>query len=381
MKKKSGIAIGLSFLFACTTPPESTDVAPATEVETAADVVPRWDARAGYFNKALEGRDPRHRDLPEPALQYGQPEWNDAAQAEIDALASGERWALGRDFWTTLDINSGLKVGDAELSPGKYYLVMERAPDREDGFDLILLESAEVRAAGLDITEVGETTGGHRAALKHTPLEESADKLMIQFPTADTPPGLMDLRIRLGPHEWSVDLLADVENTDTDVEALGLEAPRKLARFAHADGLVTVAYGQPEWKPEYVEQFDAVTKGKRWRFGRNWWTTLDTNVPITLGDVAIEPGDYYLVGERPADSDDWYLLVLDPAGVRKLQLDPVMAFETTGGRQVKLTHELTESTNELMTIEIYPDEADSSQAMLAAWWGNHRLSAPLRLSQ
>ena len=382
MKKEGGIAIGLSLFFACATPPDS----PEEEVkdkQAKADTVSRFDVRAGYFDKALEGRDPRHRDLAEPAVQYGQPEWNGAAQAELDALSPGERWALGRDFWTTLDINSDLTVGDAKLSPGKYYLVMERSAN--NGFDLILLESAEVRTAGLDITEVNETTGGHRAALKHAPLEEAAEKLWIQFPTADTPPGLMDLRIRFGPNEWTVDLLAEPETAGKDVEALGLEAPRKMSRLIHDDGLVTVAYGQPEWKPEYVEQFDAVTKGKRWRFGRNWWTTLDTNTPLVLGDVAIEPGDYYLVVERPADSptdtNDWYLLVLDPAPVRALQLDPVMAFETTGGRRVKLTHELTESTNELLTIEFYPDEEDGRRAMLAAWWGNHRLSAPLRIGE
>ena len=382
MRNANGIAVGLSFLFACAAPPDSVD--DVSDPVVKADSVPRFDVRVGYFDRTLTGRDPRHRDLAEPALQYGQPEWNDAAQTKLDALAPGERWALGRDFWTTLDINSDLTVGDAKLSPGKYYLVMERSPDSEDGFDLILLESAEVRAAGLDISQISETTGGHRAALNHAPLEVQAEKLMIQLPTADTPPGLVDLRIRWGYDQWTVDLLAEPETTGKDVEALGLEAPRKMTRFVHNGGLVTVAYGQPEWKPEYVEQFDAVTKGKRWRFGRNWWTTLDTNIPLVLGDVAIEPGDYYLVVERPTDSpdnDDWYLLVLDPAPVRALQLDPVMAFETTGGRRVKLTHELTESTNELLTIEFYPDEEDGRRATLAAWWGNHRLSAPLRIGE
>ena len=383
MNKESGIAIGLSFLFACATPPDFANEVSDPTVK--ADSVPRFDVRVGYFDRTKTMMEERHRDLPEPAIQYGQPEWNEAAQAELDALAPGERWALGHDFWTTLDINSDLTVGDAKLSSGKYYLVMERSPDSEDGFDLILLDSQEVRAAGLDISQVRETKGGHRAALNHAPLEELAEKLMIQFPTADTPPGLVDLRIRWGSHEWTVDLHAEPETTGKDVEALGLEAPRMMSRFVHDAGLVTFAYGQPEWKQEYVEQFDAVTKGKRWRFGRNWWTTLDTNTPIVLGDVAIEPGDYYLVGERPADSpadtNDWYLLVLDPATVRERQLDPVMAFETTGGRRVKLTHELTESTNELLAIEIYLDEEDSSRAMLAAWWGNHRLSAPLRVGE
>ena len=92
------------------------------------------------------------------------------------------------------------------------------------------------------------------------------------------------------------------------------------------------------------------------------------------------PGDYYLIGERPADSDAWYLRLLDPAEVRKRQLDPVMAFETTGGERLELKHELTESTNSLLAIEFYTDDgADPDGAMLAAWWGNHRLSAPLRV--
>jgi hypothetical protein len=374
--KISAITIGLCFLFGCGARPDSTER--ASVLRAHADVVSRVDVRVGYFDETLEGRDPRHRDLPEPALQYGQPEWDYAARAELDALALGERWALGRDFWTTLDVNSGLSVGDAELTPGKYYLALERS---DDEFDLILLDSKQVRAAGLDISRVGETTAGHRTALAYTRLDELAERLSLQFefPVADTPPGLVDLRIRFGPHQWRVDLLADVETSGKDVEPLGLEAPRRIARFIHDRGVVTVGYGQPEWKPEYVEQFDAVTKGKRWRLGRNWWTTLDTNIALTLGELTIEPGDYYLVGERPADSEDWHLRILDPAAVRTLQLDPVMAFETTGGQSVKLKHELTESVNELMAIEIYPDESDSDAAMLTAWWGNHRLSVHMRL--
>ena len=68
-----------------------------------------------------------------------------------------------------------------------------------------------------------------------------------------------------------------------------------------AAGQVAIEFGRPAWKPEYDGQLDAMTSGKIWRLGENFWTSLDTNIPLTLGGVDVPVGYYYLVVKRTED--------------------------------------------------------------------------------
>jgi hypothetical protein len=45
-----------------------------------------------------------------------------------------------------------------------------------------------------------------------------------------------------------------------------------------AAGEFAINYGRPVWKPVYEDpvKFDALTKGKVWRMGSNFWTNLDS---------------------------------------------------------------------------------------------------------
>src|SRR5687767_8205013 len=61
-------------------------------------------------------------------------------------------------------------------------------------------------------------------------------------------------------------------------------------------GQLAIDFGRPVWKKEYENQaaFDGFTKGKVWRFGKDFWTTLDTGLPLKIAGKEVAPGTYYL---------------------------------------------------------------------------------------
>src|SRR5436853_4671516 len=61
-------------------------------------------------------------------------------------------------------------------------------------------------------------------------------------------------------------------------------------------GQFAIDYGRPVWRKEYEDtaKFDAMTKGKVYRFGSNFWTTLDTDMPLTIAGKTIPAGSWYL---------------------------------------------------------------------------------------
>lgn len=57
-------------------------------------------------------------------------------------------------------------------------------------------------------------------------------------------------------------------------------------------GQFAIDYGRPEWKKDYEDpaKFDAMTKGKVWRMGKNFWTILDTALPLKISGKSVPPG-------------------------------------------------------------------------------------------
>src|SRR5690242_6251968 len=51
-----------------------------------------------------------------------------------------------------------------------------------------------------------------------------------------------------------------------------------------AAGQFAINYGRPMWKKAYEDQakLDEMTKGKVWRMGSNFWTNLDTCLPLKI---------------------------------------------------------------------------------------------------
>lgn len=169
-----------------------------------------------------------------------------------------------------------------------------------------------------------------------------------------------------------------------EIQRFGGETPRMSTRIAFfgqnsSEGQIAIAYGQPEWKAEYETQFETLTKGKRWRFGNNFWTTLDSHLDLTMAGVDVASGYYYLVVERTED-DDWFLVLLDPKEARSKKLDAFMVDQTTGGIKVPLNWEKTESSTDILTIKLIPDEGDITAATLDIRWGPHQLTTAIKVT-
>lgn len=165
----------------------------------------------------------------------------------------------------------------------------------------------------------------------------------------------------------------------------GTKTERGSTRLAYWDnekneavGQVAIDYGRPVWKDGYDTQLDAMTRGKIWRMGENFWTSLDTSLPVSIGGVEIPVGYYYLAVERSADGADWELLVVDPASVRERFLD---AYEV-GTRpsavpvrlRVPLAFERREGEGGERTEKL---DIELTEDRLLIAWGDFALSAPV----
>ncbi len=147
-----------------------------------------------------------------------------------------------------------------------------------------------------------------------------------------------------------------------------------------AAGQFAINYGRPVWKKEYEEpaNFDKMTKGQVWRMGSNFWTELDTCIPLEISSRRIGVGLYYLGLHRSEDGSKWSLAFIDPAKVRAAHLD---AFDI---RKAPIAFEVPVSFRkvaipvaEKLTIHmVYSKENDRHVTMELAW-GNLEISAPI----
>lgn len=150
----------------------------------------------------------------------------------------------------------------------------------------------------------------------------------------------------------------------------------RAAMFSNTGGKgeIHLSWGPVEWKEEYEKAVagDKMT-GKRWRLGADFWTTLDTNLPMTFGQTTVAVGYYYLTVEKKA-SGEFVLNVLDPVEVRKALMDAFQAGATKGGLEVPLKHQTTEKAAEKLTMSVTIDDADKTKGEIAIHFGTHRLT-------
>ena len=150
-----------------------------------------------------------------------------------------------------------------------------------------------------------------------------------------------------------------------------------------AAGQIAVNYGRPVWRKDYEDasKFDGMTKGKVWRMGSNFWSNLYTDVPVTIGGKAIDPGLYFLGLERSADGASWSLAFIDPNKVREGRID---AFQIQRAKVEFTAPMTTESAGsdavEKLIISITHPENDIRNAMLKVAWGHLALSAPVKVT-
>jgi hypothetical protein len=185
-------------------------------------------------------------------------------------------------------------------------------------------------------------------------------------------------------------LIAEAQQKPNIVAEGGTPDDRASARVLYwnaktnsAAGQVAIDYGRPVWKKEYNDssKFDAMTRGKIWRMGSNYWTILDTNLPLTIGGKTVPVGLYYLGLHRSENGSEWSLAFIDPAKARKMHLDAFqierapVEFEAHMSNGVKI-----ESPAQKLTITLsYPKNDIKHVTMLVAW-GNLALSTPIEVT-
>ena len=149
-----------------------------------------------------------------------------------------------------------------------------------------------------------------------------------------------------------------------------------------AAGQFAVDYGRPVWRKDYEDaaKFDAMTKGKVYRLGSNYWSILDTNLPLKIAGRSVPTGLYYIGLQRSADGSQWSLAFIDPAKARKAHLD---AFDIRKA-QVEFVAPMTagkaQSTVDKLTITIHYTKEGIRHVTMKVAWGNLELTAPIEVS-
>jgi tetratricopeptide (TPR) repeat protein len=152
---------------------------------------------------------------------------------------------------------------------------------------------------------------------------------------------------------------------------------QRVAAFG-PDGVpqLSLDYGPVPWNDKY----DAVVgsekfRGKKWRLGSDFWTSLDTSMPLTIGGVSIPVGYYYLTLTQL--TDNLVLGVHDAAEVKKQRLDAVLAAQSLqGGLEVPLQYEKGTDKADRLQIAIDIDPASGGKSgTLVIRFGPHSAKA------
>jgi tetratricopeptide (TPR) repeat protein len=142
-------------------------------------------------------------------------------------------------------------------------------------------------------------------------------------------------------------------------------------------GQALVSFGPVAWKDSYAD----IAKSKkfentRWRLGKDFWTTLDSNIPMTIGGVSVPAGYYYLTLEKKG-SGEFVLALNDAAAVKKQRFDAFQAEKTTGGIEVVLKPETLDAPAPKLDIALSVEQEDTTKGALTIKFGPNKLSAPV----
>ncbi|HEY6328909.1 MAG TPA: DUF2911 domain-containing protein [Blastocatellia bacterium] len=173
------------------------------------------------------------------------------------------------------------------------------------------------------------------------------------------------------------------------VEAFGSDSPeRGTTRVGYWDnvkkggaGQLAIDYGKPVWRKEYEDtgKFDLMTRGRVWRLGSNFWTALDTDVPIRISGQAVPAGYWFLGLKRSSDGATWTLAFIDPQKVKEARLDASEIGKTPIAFEAPISLEKSSQTKERLTIDLIIDKTHIYQPTLKIAWGNLSLSAPIEV--
>lgn len=161
------------------------------------------------------------------------------------------------------------------------------------------------------------------------------------------------------------------------------DEPRAMTRVVYfgnggVSGEYAIEYGKPEWRAEYDQDFAAMTRGKRMRLGKDWWTTLNSYCPLTFAEkVELKPGAYHLALEC-STKGEWSVIALDPEPLRKARFDAFGSEQTKGGTAIPMKYELAKESAKELSIRFLADEKETRQQTLEIRFGKHRLTTTVK---
>ncbi|MCI0488125.1 MAG: DUF2911 domain-containing protein [Blastocatellia bacterium] len=173
------------------------------------------------------------------------------------------------------------------------------------------------------------------------------------------------------------------------IVAFGSDSPeRGTTRVAYWDNVkkaviaeFAINYGRPAWKKDYEDQakFDTMTKGKVWRLGENFWTLLDTNIPLKIADKDVPVGLWYLGLHRSDDGATWSLVFIDPVKARNSHLDAFQIGQAPIEFKVPMKAEQPGEIKEKLTIDLIYKQENLKEVTLKIAWGKLQVTAPIQV--
>jgi hypothetical protein len=147
-------------------------------------------------------------------------------------------------------------------------------------------------------------------------------------------------------------------------------------------GQFVIDYGRPVWKKEYEDaaKFDAMTRGKIWRMGSNFWSILDTQLPLSIGGKKIPVGVYYLGLHRSEEGSEWSLVFIDPGRVHKGRLDASQIEKAPVEFEALVSSARVETQTEKLTITLSHPKDDIKHVTMRVAWGTLALSAAIEVA-
>ena len=146
-------------------------------------------------------------------------------------------------------------------------------------------------------------------------------------------------------------------------------------------GWFAINYGRPVWQKRYEDAavFDRMTKGKVWRMGSNYWTVLDTSLPLDISGRRVRVGSYFIGLRRSSDGGSWSLAFIDQATVRKAHLDAFEIAKAPVAFEAPMSMTKSDGLAQKLTITLSYPKDDIKRVTMKVAWGNVALTAPIKV--
>ena len=114
--------------------------------------------------------------------------------------------------------------------------------------------------------------------------------------------------------------------------------------------------------------------------GSNFWTDLDTCLPLKISGKSVRVGYYYLGLHRSDDGSKWSLAFIDPAKVRAAHIDAFDIQKAPIEFEVPMSTTSAAAKADKLTIELSYPKDDIRKVTLNVTWGTLALTAPIEVT-